>query len=482
MGTLSLAAYGQLGVAPSQTGAFLEELRERHGYEQKDVLGEDRAALEAGRPTIRPYLLRPFSSDAMRLDEDNPFGTGHYQVGREYLNPWNEGLSAPVRTPCGIEGLEAGFVFEPMGTLSRFSDQYRGSAVAWLDVSARYAVTPGQWLTLDASFGLNDYSYLALLPGSTLAYDLIFGPVAITVYDRVTTRWAKFDESWGNWQNDVGAAVTWQVNPDWALTLNYNEASRETRDRVTRSLNGVAHFTASEVWRGGIEAGYAWTEYESPAFNQGHQRRIGAFAERAFPAQAALLKVSVGFQNFEFERGTLIFVGFPPFAYFSTGEPPDLSAPYFNAIFSQKLGPSISHELEVGYESTLNSTVNYITAAYANYGLTAGFWRGTRLTVSGFVENVDRSGGVFVRDAYETGGDLYLTQTLCAKLTAGFNFHYAVGGTGRIPRGDSTINYDDPIYGVTFDYALGEGRSFKMGCTFIGCDPLALTAGLRIPF
>jgi len=97
---------------------------------------------------------------------------------------------------------------------------------------------------------------------------------------------------------------------------------------------------------------------------------------------------------------------------------------YYNVVISNQLNARTAHQLSFGHESSLNNTSNLITADYVSYGMGIIAWRGARVTLSGYFESADESGGSFKEDTKQYGFDVTLTHRLGEHLTLGLGYHY----------------------------------------------------------
>jgi hypothetical protein len=97
---------------------------------------------------------------------------------------------------------------------------------------------------------------------------------------------------------------------------------------------------------------------------------------------------------------------------------------YYNVVISNQLNARTAQQLSFGHESSLNNTSNLITADYVSYGMGIIAWRGARLTLSGYYESADESGGTLKEDTKQYGFDVTLTHRLGEHLTLGLGYHY----------------------------------------------------------
>ncbi|MES2595067.1 MAG: hypothetical protein V4662_07020 [Verrucomicrobiota bacterium] len=468
-------AKAQLGVSPSQTSVLLRELREKAGaLQQADSLGEKRALLEETRSLTYPQFLSSSLAGASRLQADLTAYSSQYQEGRAFLLPWSGTLLAPG-TPKSEKdtflGVAVDQVFEWNQMRSGFGHQETFFSTTSLSVAARHGTLETGRLCLDFAGGMTQaadddflFAYaggqraLFIHPGSSLSYDVQFGSVTVMLYDRVSARPEALvggpgrfisqatSPFFGAIQNDLGAAVSWQIRPDLSALVNYNWASSDAThssfrgsregleifaDKDVRSLLASLTWDACQAARVGIQSSYAWSTFAEEFSADGEEWHAGLFAEINLP-WAHRLRVEGGMQGMEFERqGQAVVVVFPvggvPTANeirSNNGDNADLSpAPYYKLALSGRLSEKVVHELSLGREATLALLSNHVESCFANYGVQAGLWKGANLGLSGFYEMAEDSGGAFAAEALSYGGVARLAQTL-GRLTLSFGYGY----------------------------------------------------------
>lgn len=134
---------------------------------------------------------------------------------------------------------------------------------------------------------------------------------------------------------------------------------------------------------------------------------------------------------------------------------------YYNFTISNQLNPRIAQQLSFGHESTLNTNSNFVTSDYVTYGVGVIIWRGARLSLSGFYENAEESGGRLKEDIRQYGFDIQLTHRLSEDLTAGIGYHF--GNT------DSDLelrDYKQHAYSLDLSYRLSRKWTVNLGYRF----------------
>lgn len=127
----------------------------------------------------------------------------------------------------------------------------------------------------------------------------------------------------------------------------------------------------------------------------------------------------------------------------------DFTGYYYNVSVANRLNARVTQQLTFGHESSLNTVSNYVTADYVSYGVGIIAYRGARLTLSGYFENADDSGGRLAEDLKQFGFDVLLTHRLSDHLTAGFGYHY-----GNVDSNLALRDYQQHAFTVDLNYAL----------------------------
>ncbi|HEY1082444.1 MAG TPA: hypothetical protein VGE29_09300 [Prosthecobacter sp.] len=521
LGILAVTAFGlpsrseaQLGVSPSQNAAFLQELRARdpkRAEENRDVLGDAREKLETGRALSRPEVFSSSAASPRRLVADLTGFPSQYQLGRSYLTPWYDGVAAPATTLADASGLTAGFALEQGFEYNSLVRNGAGGLIlsTTLLFDGSYKLAENQRFTFSGGLGFNwisgndhiDWGYfsdefgLALLPGTSLAYDAQLGPFSLTVYDRVSAR-----PYFGVLQNDLGVAVTWQIVPALSWTLNYTHSTTHDVDGNYQgvflpitdldTLSSILSYDVTPAISVGLEGALNWVDQgNDEMINDGTLWNIGAFATWKLNENSRL-RVAGGYQRQEYDNTALYPIFFPFF--FGPLDNSDQSEPYYSISISQRLSDRFSHELAAGYESNLDFGANFNAAHYVNYGVTAEAWKGARITASGFIEHSDQSASLESAKFTSYGLDLHLSQQITSKLSASFGYSYLryeteVETFRRATRGSE---FDQHMFGLNLCYALNAKTSLSLGYQaflFTQDDTLAndnhrVMLGVRVQF
>gem|GEM_PF-3672480 len=460
-------AQAQLGVSPSQSSGLLRELRNHAGEVTKDdPLGKDRLLLDQSRSLTNPSALSDSNAGATRLRGDLTGYPSQYQAGRDSLSPWSGTLMRP-EDERKVGGGTLGMALDQTFEWNELDPGWWSKRDAWLSstmlsVSASHGILETGRLSLNAAGGViladSDDLFLSsgdgdvgwfMQPGSSLTYDVKIGDVTISLYERFSARPDAVLNTRGRFlgdvlspffasrQNDLGAAVTWQMRTDLSLTLNYNWASSspvrsvfgDFGERDIHSVLASLSWDACKAARLGVEGGYAWTAYESDFDADGEQWHAGLFAEVSLPFEHRL-RLDAGVQGMSFEAlpEAIVFLG--PFVpapnqlITNTGDNAGLGlSPFYTLTLSGRLSESVVHELSAGYEANLALVSNYVQAHFVNYGIHTALWRGGSLGVSGHFEMAEDSGGLFAGDTTSYGGVARLQQKI-GRLTVSAHYGY----------------------------------------------------------
>ncbi|GEP44700.1 hypothetical protein [Brevifollis gellanilyticus] len=485
-------AHAQLGVSPSQNAAFLSELRGRdkdHSKDSQDVLGDHRQLLERGRELSRPELFKYGGVDASRLEADISGFNSQYQLGRKYLSPFYNGWTAPKPSTQNPEGLTLGTALQLDVQnynlwLDRtpnlvFSPTFLWDGVYKIDANQTFTFTGGLQFNIegdnekyDSEYWSDDFGF-ALLPGTSIAYDLDLDSLHVTAYDRVSAR-----PYLGMLQNDLGLAATLDLSSRLSWTVNYTFSKTFDVDGAYGSyipgINFDQHAISTELVFEhsssldlGLEGAVTWynpdneeTGGTAPAFDDWSDRALNAqfYNVGLFGAwrltDNTKIRLAGGVQTSR-TYGRVVSN--------DLDQPQsDISSPYYSLAISQRLSDEWSHELAAGYENVLSLGGFYSRAHYVNYGVTGKVREGGQLTGSLFYERFHSpaSRGYRIGNPVSTTGvDLHYSQEITARLTMDFSGSVVWGneeGTGQL---DETFQY---MAGIGARYALTDRTQLSL--------------------
>jgi hypothetical protein len=403
-------------------------------------------------------------------------------------------------------------------------------------------VLPGTSISFDGKLGpvyYVVYDRMSVRPATQDAFDLnsteIFG---------VFQNDAGIGAAWA-----INSALNLSVNfmHSNAIALQDEDAKY---DRNTDSIQASLAWSPSGTWTAGLEGSMTWVKYPTGFNNDGRLATAGVFFAMPV-GNSTYFRVAGGVQTFEFDAPATSKEKFSKSSYNSaltgkaaaeaelaelenksttltelektrlkdlkkeggviddfekeiatqlgnfgkdskafnesTNDGSDLSDFYFNATISNRLTPRISHALSFGRESALNTTSNFITADFVSYGVGIIAWRGSRLSLSGYYENAEESGGSqrsettrdgdgnplkadslpeaesLAEDIEQWGLDAYLSHQLSPRLRGGIGYHFGVSESSK-PNRDYTQNSInvDLNYTVTSKLSVGLGYRFFM--------------------
>lgn len=332
-------------------------------------------------------------------------------------------------------------------------------------------------------------------------------------------------EIFGVYQNDAGMAAMWAINSELNLAVNYMRSDAIAMDsadaRYDRSLDSVhasLAWSPRHTWSLGLEGGITWVHYPEGYNNDGTLANGGAFFSTPL-GKSTWLRVAGGFQDFSFDDP-------PEFSRTVTSESVaskqrqvenltaqlartsatdtatqtrltneinrlnneliidqarlqkedtvflsnsrdtnDLSDYYFNVTLSNQLSSRVSQALSFGHESALNTTSNYITADYVNYGVGIIAWRGARLAVSGYYEDAQESGGHEKEDLTQWGFDTYLSYAITPRVRAGVGYHYGNTDSSREDR-----SYVQHAFNADVNFAINRKCTVALGYRYWTTD------------
>jgi hypothetical protein len=494
LGLSATLAQAQVGISPSLNASFLQELRARdadHAVEARDVLGDDRQALDRGRELSRPEIFKRFVADSDRMAADITGFNGPYQLGRKWFSPFYFGELAPSPFIQNKDGLTLGMAVEFQTEYNSAVNIGKGGVIfsPTLLWDGSYQISPEQRFTFSGGLGLNwisgndqiDSEYWSdefgvyLLPGTSLAYDVDLGALHLTAYDRVSAR-----PYLGMLQNDFGLAATMDLTDRWSWTLNYTFSKTYDIDgeygSYWRGSNFDLHTISTElVFKQsarlslGLEGAWNWYLPENPVDSTIHPffgpvflpdddtyeaqfMNVGLFAHW-HPGQDFSIRLALGCQHYDTNAAQTE-------RSLSWAQPQaDDGSVYYSLALAQRLNEAWSHELSLGYERVLSLGGNYQLAHYANYGITGEVWQGGQFTGSLFIEYMDEPINITGLNFESTnvGIDLHLAQRLTSKL------HLDLAYTTQRIYGDGNYGFNQQMGSLGFRYALDAKTQVKLG-------------------
>ena len=501
----------QYGVSPSQTGMFFDDLRGRAGAKTEQVAARQMDAsyqfsqsggFEGGETGANSV----FQDAAQQINQSyNGLGNviySHRLAGdyTQYSGPYPSSATffAPAYTTDpylgGKRNLKVGPVNLGFGltAMTEYNDNINRSGIdpvsdvigsAYLNISANYQVTETSALSLSSVIGFDHYFdhpelspyggdfVVNVLPGSTISFDGKIGPVYAVVYDRMSVRPAvqndyalNSDSIFGIFQNDAGLGTNWAINSKLNLSVNYLHSDAialqdvdKIYERTTDSISTSLAWTPTGTWSTGLEGGYTWLTYPEHYNNDGALVNAGAFF--AMPlGKSTTIRLAGGMQDFQFDDPDTSVVN-------KTNDSSDLSDYYYNVTISNRINSRVSHALNFGHESALNTDTNFITADYVSYGVGIIAWSGSRLSLSGYYEDGNDSGGTFAEDIEQWGLDAYLSHQLTTNFRLGLGYHFGVADSSLIGR-----DYVQHAFNVDMNYAFSRKMSLTLGYRFFTTD------------
>lgn len=208
---------------------------------------------------------------------------------------------------------------------------------SYLNISANWPITESSSLTVNTALGFDYYFnhpevtpygndfVLNVLPGSTIAFDGVIGPVYVVVYDRASVRPATQDDFsinandvFGVFQNDVGIGASWAINSALNFSLNYMHSTARVLNDTLETVNGFEYradvydrdldsvmaalaWSPAGTWTAGLEGNISWVHYPTGYNNDGTTASGGAFFASPI-GKSTMIRVAGGFQRMEFEE------------------------------------------------------------------------------------------------------------------------------------------------------------------------------------
>jgi len=373
-------------------------------------------------------------------------------------------------------------------------------------------VLPGSTLSFDVKVGdilFVFYDRLSVRPQSQDEFALddfdVFGSVQND---------AGVGASWAI-NSKLNLSLNVNRSDSWALEDEYS-----ILDRVVHSFSGSLGWSPTNTFIIGVEGSYSIIDYEEDFNNDGTTLSGGVFLILPI-TKNTIMKASVGVQEFDFDSPaafsrkitendiintqaqiaqvnaqitdlseTAVLAADPELIQqqadaleamrlqlqdqlaaqtiqkqadddeenSKTFDNEDLSDYYYNVTLFNQISSRVSHQLAFGHESALNTSSNFVTADYVSYGVGIIAWRGSRLSLGGYYEEAEESGGRFAENTNQFGLDAFLSHRLTNQVTLGFGYHY----------GDTDSNLEGRDYlqhSFTFDvnYAVNSKLNVGLG-------------------
>lgn len=131
---------------------------------------------------------------------------------------------------------------------------------------------------------------------------------------------------------------------------------------------------------------------------------------------------------------------------------------YYNVTVVNQFNARVNQFVSVGHESTLSTNSNFITSDYVTYGIGIIAWRGSKLSLSGYYEKSDESGGRLAENVSQYGFDVSLIHRLSNHLSVSLGYHY-----GNTDSNVALRDYIQNAYSIDFSYALSRRMSLGFG-------------------
>ena len=487
---------------------------------EDDGMGQRSTDYQAAREIARPSVRSGGAAYSARTVGDYTNYAGQYTsptgffaptyVSDPFLNGRRNVKVGPINVGFG---LYQGFEYNDNVNRSGTDPQSDVISTTLLNIDANYQITQNNRLSLSTAIGFDHYFdnpdlapygggdfVLNVLPGSTIAFDIKAGPVFITVYNRTSVRPAvrndfalTQNQVFGVLQNDTGVAANWRINSDWTLALNYMHSFADPLEdpeegavdavndsqnfgRTTDSLHGSLSYSPTGSWVAGVEGGITSLLYNGGFNNDGTLSNFGGFF--VLPVgDTTYIRLAAGYQNFEFDdvrraAGSNFFprIGVAPGTPLTNEDNSDLSDFYYGVTISNQLNSRVSQSLSFGHESSLNVTSNFITSDYINYGLSVIAWKGSRISISGYYEQAEASGGAYAQDLSQYGLDFHVAHRLSSKISLGAGYHFGRTDTDATGEFATRGNFDQHAFNFDLTYVLSPKCNVSLGYRYYITD------------
>jgi len=367
-------AFAQYGVSPSQSGMFFDDLRGRQsaraGTLEPDSAAEGVYSYDEG--AFQGYEDETTDATQGARDIGAPLSNAGYTIYSkrnqgdytQFSSPYPAAASffAPTYTSDpflgGRRNLKLGPVNLGFGLSSvlEYNDNITRAGTApgterlddfilgtYLNISANWPVSESSSLSISTAVGFDRYFnhpevqpfggdfIVNLLPGSTISFDAMLGPVYIVVYDRMSVRPAaqndfsiNANDIFGVFQNDIGFGASWAINSSLQWSMNYmHSTARVLNDELSNGQQNLAGnniqyqgnifnrdmdsfmtslaWSPHGTWTAGLEGNMTFVRYPADFQNNGVIASAGAFFATPIGKNTSI-RIAGGMQAMEFDE------------------------------------------------------------------------------------------------------------------------------------------------------------------------------------
>jgi hypothetical protein len=131
---------------------------------------------------------------------------------------------------------------------------------------------------------------------------------------------------------------------------------------------------------------------------------------------------------------------------------------YYNVTLYNQLNARISQQLSFGHESALSTQSNFVTSDYASYGMGIVAWRGARISLSGYYEDAQDSGGRLAETVLQYGFDSLLSHRITDHLSVALGYHNGNTDSEAVGR-----DFVQNSYSIDLSYAVNAKLNVGVG-------------------
>jgi hypothetical protein len=328
-----------------------------------------------------------------------------------------------------------------------------------LRMDASYPLTDRNLLRINLGVGYNAYithndlSRLLLQSGSQISFDLYVKDFSINLHDQfsyvqdsATQAAVANTGNYGNFQNIVGAGVTWDLEdvtvPFGYDHLNYlaTSSSWNYTDHSSEMFNLRPGLRVHPQLTLGAEGTITYTTYDQPVLNDNTAYTLGVYATYK-PGLYFNLQPRFGYTIYDFRQTS------------HTIPAQNQDTWYADITLSHQATKTITYSLSAGHELKLGVESDLIEDWYVRPNLIWAAFKDVNLTLSLFYENGNEKGG-----ALPTYGETHYTW-YGGSLGAGYtvNNNLNVSLTYRLTLRSSDLSsqeYTQNVVGILIAYAL----------------------------
>jgi hypothetical protein len=262
-------------------------------------------------------------------------------------------------------------------------------------------------------------------PDSQIGYDFyVGGTVKVSLQDRFALTQNPTDQAalsnvtnFRQFQNTFTTSALFDLNQMLLVTAYDHGTIRSLgntfsyTDRDSDTLRASSAWLFSKSTTAGLDGAVTYTYYRQGLHNDATSLSFGPFLEQTVTRHLTL-RGGAGSQIIQFAQGG------------GNGDNSDLNGWYAHLDIDHRLNRFCTQTLSIKHEATLGLQSNYEKGTLARYSFTTQFLNRFSLTLNGFYEEGEESGGIYGQSYQRAGGGAQLGCQLNRHLSlnTGYDF------------------------------------------------------------